>query len=481
MAAAHCWCWENRRFTRRWRRGGFDIVLYTALLCAASRCRCSSLLVAAAEIGDEVGTSFDPGSSDDAVPDKVGVEVHLTKRERTVLTKLRCSMCTAVLTEMHAEVTKHDMTTKGWGSESQVWETGNAICLALLQKYRLNDTGPALERHAGWDEDEQLAQLSSGPEAMRNMLVLKMGCQQWVEDYGGDTSGFIYKVVKAKSHTAEVAAEDFCTNHVSLCGTANHEKQRRRKEKEKARRQERAAMLRQQELAEAHEKDQDPFSALPEDSKFGLQRMLELARDDPLHYLEHDAKERIRQARADLRCEVCYTMLEEVYREVAKRPKTLRREYDILPFVEGVCDGGKDLSVPSYFGVEPPPLPPVWSDIVRPQLNKKSMKYRLRPFSKKAGKTRKEWRHSTRSGKHKPPPAGESEGDMMLTMTCKDVLEPARMAEALFQELAACDDSPSHPCHAALNVATAVCKAADGAGCTFPAPSESVDLSRDDL
>ena len=31
---------------------------------------------------------------------------------------------------------------------------------------------------------------------MRAMLVLKMGCQQWLEDYGGDTSGFVYKSVK---------------------------------------------------------------------------------------------------------------------------------------------------------------------------------------------------------------------------------------------------------------------------------------------
>ena len=31
---------------------------------------------------------------------------------------------------------------------------------------------------------------------MRAMLVLKMGCQRWLEDYGGDTSGFVYKSVK---------------------------------------------------------------------------------------------------------------------------------------------------------------------------------------------------------------------------------------------------------------------------------------------
>ena len=31
---------------------------------------------------------------------------------------------------------------------------------------------------------------------MRSMLVFKMGCQQWLEDYGGDTSGYVYKSVK---------------------------------------------------------------------------------------------------------------------------------------------------------------------------------------------------------------------------------------------------------------------------------------------
>ena len=34
---------------------------------------------------------------------------------------------------------------------------------------------------------------------MRAMLVLKMGCQHWLEDHGGDTSGFVYKSVKDRS------------------------------------------------------------------------------------------------------------------------------------------------------------------------------------------------------------------------------------------------------------------------------------------
>merc|ERR1712048_481812 len=144
----------------------------------------------------------------------------------------------------------------------------------------------------------------------------------------------------------------------------------------------------------------DPFKSLPEDSKFGLQRMLEMAKDDPFHYMEEDAKQRVQQARADLRCDVCKTVMEEVHSHVSKRPKSMQREYDILPLFEGACEGGKDLSVPNYFGVEPPPLPPVWTDRYRPKLNKKAKKYELKPFPKKGKKERDKWREKTATGQH---------------------------------------------------------------------------------
>merc|ERR1712176_1638431 len=109
--------------------------------------------------------------------------------------------------------------------------------------------------------------------------------------------------------------------------------------KEEERRLKREQMIREDDKKEAKQKDEDPFKSLPEDSKFGLQRMLEMARDDPLHYMEDDAKERIRQARQDLRCDVCRTVLEEVNVSVDKKPKSMRAEYDILPLAEGACDG----------------------------------------------------------------------------------------------------------------------------------------------
>lgn len=408
--------------------------------------------------------------SDDPIPDKVGAEVHLSKKEKEALKKLECSMCKAVLREMHIEVTKHKMTK---GSESQVWETSNAICLAMLQKYKLDLAAPKLERKSEDEDDESMMAGRNPADVMRGMLVLKMGCQRWVEDYGGDTSGYVYKSVREGSNTPDGAAQDFCVRSVNLCGSAKKEKKKKEQALEKTRRQDREARLREEDKKEAKAKEDDPFKSLPEDSKFGLQRMLEMAKDDPLHYMEDDAKERIRQGRADLRCPVCRTVLEEMHASVAKRPKSMQREYDILPFAEGACEGGKDFSVPNYFGVEPPPLPPVWTDRVRTHLAKKSKRWVLRQFPKKAAKARRAWRELTVDGRQKPPPGTEGEGDMMLTFACKDMLEPERMTEALFKEMVVCREAQNAAaCDPALAAAMKVCRSADGALCVYGGSSE---------
>jgi len=413
------------------------------------------------------------GEKDEPIPDKVGTEVHLSKTERGVMKKVECSMCKAILTEMHVEVKKHRMTKGGFGAESQVWETANAICLAMLQKWRLDLSAATLERKPE-DEDEQemMARAGANPaDHMRAMLVLKMGCQQWVEDYGGETSGYVFKTVRDGSNTAEGAAQDFCTRSVNLCGKGKKEKRQKEKEKERQRQQKRKELLKKEDEMVSKAKEEDPLKNLPEDSKLGLQRMLEMAKDDPMHYMEESAKQRVQQARADLRCDVCRAVLEELHSQVSKRPKSQRSESDILPFAEEVCDGGKDLSVPNYFGVEPPPLPPVWTDRVRPTLDKKSKQWVLKKFPKKAAKERRKWRELSATGQQKPPPPTEGEGDMMLTLSCKDVLEAERMAEFLYKEMSSCTSSPA-ACMPALAAARSVCRAADGAACHYRGPGE---------
>lgn len=411
---------------------------------------------------------------DDAIPDKVGAEVHMSKDERKLLKKVECQMCKAIIREMHIEVVKHGMTKGGWGSETQVWETSNAMCLAMLQKYKLDMAKGKMEKKAE-DEDEQMSMGATGADpaqVMRAMLVLKMGCSHWLEDYGSETSGFIYKSVTENITTPDEAASSFCTLNMNQCGKGSKEKKRIEREKEKVREAKRKELRAEEDKREAKIREENPFDKLPKDSQAGLMRMLEQARDDPLHYMEDSAQARIKQGQKDLVCDVCYAAIEQVHSEVAKRPKSMQREYDILSFADGVCEGGKDLSVPPYFGIDPPPLPPLWTDRYRPKLHKKSNKYILKSIGKKASKKRNAWRALTVDGKHKPPPSQEYEGDMMMTMSCKDAVEPAKIVEELSIQIARCLKGTSvkkgTDCEKqALAVAQVVCKSVDDSPCTF--------------
>ncbi|CAK9077108.1 unnamed protein product [Durusdinium trenchii] len=301
---------------------------------------------------------------------------------------------------MHAEVARHSMISKGVGSEDQVWETSNAMCLALLQKYQLNlGSEPSLQKK---EEDDEMALMAAAAEAgrqhdfMRAMLVLKMGCQQWLEDYGGDTSGFIFKSVKEGSQSPAGAAKEFCVR-ARQCGKAKDRK-KQQKAKEKERLKQRMKMAEEAERKEAEQRKDDPMSSLPEDSKLGIQRMLEMARDDPLHYLEDDAKERVQKARHDLRCSVCGTILQDAFQTLKARPKSLQSEHEILTIMEKICEGGADRSLPSYFGIDPPPLPPRWTDHWRPVRTEKG--FVLKGW-KKGGRQAAEVEEARRGGEAK--------------------------------------------------------------------------------
>mmetsp|Transcript_61969 Transcript_61969/g.135522 ORF Transcript_61969/g.135522 Transcript_61969/m.135522 type:complete len:469 (-) Transcript_61969:19-1425(-) len=451
---------------------------YLLILCVAARGLEATEAAAAAslEASGDVGFDADVGAS---ISDKVGMEVRLTKSERKSLKKLDCSFCSNIVMEMHEEVSKHDMVSKGTGSEAQVWETANAICFALLQKYRLQLSPPALVKKPE-EEIESLLGSSGdsaeGADPMHNMLVLKMGCQRWIEDYGGDLSGFIFKAVKNAIPPAD-ASRQYCEEHLSLCGESGKTKRKEKAAAEKERRKVREESLRMVEAEEAARQAEDPLSSLPEDSRLGLQRMLEMARDDPLQYMDEDAQQRIGQGRSELKCDVCLIVLEDVERELASRPRSMQSETDILPMLEGVCEGDKDLSVPSYFGVEPPRLPALWADSVRPIQDKKTGRFSLGPFGKKAAKARRKWRQSLAAGDHKPPLPDQNEADTLLRLTCKDMLDPAAMGEALFREHHHCASKDyGSKCQAALRAAAASCKDPAGALCIYPDLSaESAD------
>mmetsp|Transcript_39260 Transcript_39260/g.92431 ORF Transcript_39260/g.92431 Transcript_39260/m.92431 type:complete len:469 (+) Transcript_39260:110-1516(+) len=435
------------------------VVLWLSLLLGL--CRCSEPPVEYREAGVEDGST-----EEQSLPDKVGAQIHMTKQERSILQKVECSMCTSIVREMHLEVERHKMTHKGAGSETEVMETSAAICLAMLQNYRLDLAGQKLVRKKSEDEESQLMQ-SGGQDVMRGMLVLKMGCQAWVDDYGIDAAGYVYKVVKnALQEDAQTAAKAFCSTQLNLCGKAKEDKKKQERRKDKERQKKREELSALEEKAQAKRDEDDPFAQLPDDSKFGLQRMLEMARDDPLAMMDEERKQQVHENRAELRCSVCAAVLEDVRAQVLGKPKSMRREYDILPLVEAACDGGPDLSVPPYFGVEPLPLPPEWTDRLRPGKLKDGKGLTLKPMRKKAAKKRRQWRELARTGHQQPPPPEESEEDLTMTMACKDALEPARMAEAVFQDIKDCEAHPEDAaCSSALRVAERTCKTLSGTEC----------------
>jgi len=411
----------------------------------------------------------DDEDSESAIPDKVGVEVHLTKQERHTLEKVECSMCKSIVKEMHMEVSKHKMVEGGWGSEEKVWETSNAICLGMLQKYKLLLDTQKLEPKTEEEEENGPAMGDDPAVAMRGMLVLKMGCQRWIEDYGGDTSGYIYKNVRDNTdRTAIAVAEEICLGQFNQCGKGKKEKRKEEKKKARKRVAERRQISDKEDKHVAKQMKDDPMASLPEDSKLGLQRMLEMAADDPLHYVEDDSRIRILKAQKELHCDVCKAVFEDAHLQTMARASTLRSEHDILSILEGACAGGQDTSIPAYFGVQPPPLPPVWTDRWRPTIDKKSKLYRLKVFPKKAAKKRQAWRELTTTGRHKPPGPDESEGDMMLTFACKAIIASESMTEELFRQMQICKArGGGEGCDAALESAKITCKAEDGQACNF--------------
>jgi len=304
---------------------------------------------------------------------------------------------------------------------------------------------------------------------MRAMLILKMGCQAWVDDYGIDAAGFVFKRVKKnETQNAAAAAKGFCVQQLNLCGKSKEERREEERKREQERQKKRRELQRLEEKAEQKEKENDPLASLPDENRFGFQRLLEEAKQDPLGMLDHSAQQRIQEGRTELHCSVCAALLEHIRQEVLKRPKSLRREYDILPLVEAGCEGGPDLSVPAYFGVEPNPLPPEWTDRYRPKRLKDGGMLTLDTIRKKAAKKRQRWRDLSRTGQQQPPPPEESEDDLMMMLSCKDIVDPARMAEAIFEDLNDCErqQGDEQGCNSALRVAQKTCRAA-GKACSL--------------
>ena len=94
------------------------------------------------------------------------------------------------------------------------------------------------------DEETEIMQNGGGSGVVRAMLVLKMGCQQWVDDFGIDASGHVFKAVKTGEEVAKLVARGFCSNRTNLCGKEKKERQKQERAKERAQEQKRRELRR---------------------------------------------------------------------------------------------------------------------------------------------------------------------------------------------------------------------------------------------
>merc|ERR1711959_753091 len=83
-------------------------------------------------------------------------------------------------------------------------------------------------------------------------------------------------------------------------------------------------------------------------------------------------------------------------------------------------------------------------------------------------------------GRQKPPPPMENEEDLMLTMACKEVVEPARTSEMLYDNMGKCarknsakgktnakQEEVSSSCDPVALTAPEVCKNHEGVACSY--------------
>merc|ERR1719215_702648 len=98
---------------------------------------------------------------------------------------------------------------------------------------------------------------------------------------------------------------------------------------------------------------------------------------------------------------------------------------------------------------------------------------------------RRQWREASLTGKQQPPGPDEHHGDLTMTMACKDVLDPAHMAEVLFEQMASCsstervgDGVAELSCDPTLAAARAVCRTPDSLACSYAEDAKVADTGK---
>eukprot|EP01062_Namystynia_karyoxenos_P080074 TRINITY_DN8567_c0_g1_i6.p1 TRINITY_DN8567_c0_g1~~TRINITY_DN8567_c0_g1_i6.p1 ORF type:complete len:425 (+),score=165.90 TRINITY_DN8567_c0_g1_i6:82-1356(+) len=214
-------------------------------------------------------------------------------------------MCKAVISEMHAEVLKHNLRKDG---EDEIFETaGMAICLGVVQNYIFEERQSgkwALRRKTPSEKEaEEEGGLASMP--IEGMMLVKEACFAFCDELQQEISEMTYKRV-GQGQTPEQIAADFCVPDV--LDPAPKKKAKPAMPKGEAKRR-----------ADKAARDADAFGGPGEEDMGGkyeqfLEKMnrdgsitdlLRTDRDNPELLLGDEHQKDVREGRVHIRCAAC--------------------------------------------------------------------------------------------------------------------------------------------------------------------------------
>eukprot|EP00756_Hemistasia_phaeocysticola_P060162 Hpha_TRINITY_DN3787_c0_g1::TRINITY_DN3787_c0_g1_i1::g.23885::m.23885 len=240
-------------------------------------------------------------------------------------------MCKAVISEMHTEITKHDLRK---GGEEDIFETaGMAICLGVVQNYIFEERKGGRWALRAKTAAEKEAEEEGGLGSMRleGMLLVKEACFAFCDELQQEISEKTYTGL-GQGKAAEDIATDFCVDSVLSPAPKKKAKAKPKaaSKEEKAKRAKKAAADAEgfgaEGLGEAGTQEQYESFLKKMNMDGSISELLRTDRENPALLLPEEDQEEVRQATAQLQCAVCKVGVKQVKQIADSDPLVARDE-----------------------------------------------------------------------------------------------------------------------------------------------------------
>ncbi|KAJ9467204.1 hypothetical protein DIPPA_14619 [Diplonema papillatum] len=265
----------------------------------------------------------------DAAP--LGTQVKASGKTHKLSPTVDSSMCMAVVTEMDAEIKRHDLKKHG---EAEIFDTaGMAICLGVVQNYMMFRDGSDVWSMRKKTKEELEDGDSHDEESVTGMYILKEACVLFCDELQQEISEAAYSPSKQP--------EQFCAGV-----TASKDRPARKQKKPV------------KPLGEG-EAYNDMLKKMYEDPD--MRDLMHQDRFFPESRLPEAVQESIKLAEAALACEVCRTAADLAITAAFKLPKTAKGVIDEAAVGTAVHKHFFSV-VPEESADYKPGDPPLWSE-----------------------------------------------------------------------------------------------------------------------